>query len=146
MKTLATALFATSLCLPTALLAHADRDHLDGPFQDRFERQQQRIYHGIENGNLNRKQAKALKKQHRKLRRLNRAFASDGHYDRREKRTMRKKLDKASNRIRRYKQGDRQTSTFWYRDGDADRGQSGMHRHIDNGRQPERYLWSRLFW
>lgn len=146
MKTLTSILFAASLCLPTVLLAHSNHHRVDGPFQDRIERQHQRIKHGIVHGKLNRKQTKALKKQHKKLRRLNREFASDGHYDHREKRRMRKKLNKASNRIRSYKQGDRQLSTIWYLDGDSDRRHSGIHKQIDTGDHFKGYLWSRLIW
>ncbi len=73
---------------------------------DRLIRQQQRIEHGIDNGTLNRKEAKKLKREQRKIRKLVRTFRSDGRLSRAERNKIKKKLDVAGDRIWKLKHND----------------------------------------
>lgn len=111
-----------------AMPALADRahGHADGDRQHRYdyrqERQHDRIRHGIRSGELTRKEAKSLRKQQRHIARLERRFERDGHLNRYERRTLRRELDSASQRIYRLKHNDR------YRD----RRHTGHHRRDDH--------------
>lgn len=97
----------------------ADWGRYDGYHQQRFEqrldRQHRRIKQGVRSGELTPKEARKLRKQQRRIDGLERRFSSDGHLDRRERRVLRKQLDRASDRIYRFKHNDR------YRYGDLDR-------------------------
>lgn len=127
MKTLKT-IFLIPLLGLLAMPALADRahGHADGGPQHRYdyrqERQHDRIRHGIRSGELTRKEAKRLLKQQRHIAKLERRFERDGHLDRHERRTLRRKLDSASQRIYRLKHNDR------YRD----RRHAGHHRRDDH--------------
>ena len=142
MKTITAGLLATSLYLLVTLPAQAGCYHDDSPFRDRIDRQQQRIWHGIENGQLTRKQAKALKKQHRKLRRLDRKFGHDGHYSREEKHILHKKLGKANKRIRKFKHDDKYAYIDWHS------GHQGSSLSDDYGFPHARShgRWSQRWW
>jgi hypothetical protein len=92
-----------ALMLATAIApayARADR------FHDRLERQAERIEQGIDSGELNRKEAKILRHQHRDLRQLTRLLADDGHLSKRERRTLRRSYDDASDLIWQLKHND----------------------------------------
>jgi hypothetical protein len=112
-----------------ALPAYAgNRDHGTARFEQRIERQGDRIRHGIRNGDLTRHEAKVLRKQQRHITKLQQRFERDGQLDRHERRMLERKLDGASKRIARLKHNDR------HRD-------NGHHRHGDHGRysfQPHR--------
>lgn len=106
MKMLTKAVLATSLCLIVAVPAQAGYGHNGGRIFDRMERQQARIEHGIENGELTRKEVKKLKKQQRRIRHLAREFRDDGRLSKKERRILHNKLDKASSRIREFKHNE----------------------------------------
>ena len=97
------------LAIPSAALA--DRYHDDSydgnRFEQRLDRQHLRIKQGVRSGELTRKEAKRLRKQHRRIARLENKFWNDGHLTRHERRTLRRKLDAASDRIYRLKHNDR---------------------------------------
>lgn len=83
----------------------AAMQHRAGPqkFQHRIDRRQAtqraRIKQGWRSGDLNRKQVARLRKDQRKIGKLERRFGADGHYNRYERRIIRHKLDRASKRI-----------------------------------------------
>lgn len=97
--------------LATPGMAFADRYRNDGyqenRFEQRLERQLQRIKHGVRSGELTHREAKRLRQQQRAIARLERKFSRDGMLDRHERRTLRRELDAASNRIHRLKNNDR---------------------------------------
>ena len=72
----------------------------------RLKRQRARIEHGIGIGELTRWEARKLMKQQRRIRRLAHAFREDGYMTRKERRILRHKLDKASDRIWSFKHND----------------------------------------
>ena len=61
----------------------------------------------MRSGELTRKEAKRLRKQHRHIARLERKFSKDGFLSRHERRKLRRELDAASDRIYRLKHNDR---------------------------------------
>lgn len=81
-------------------------DYYDRPSQ-RLDRQADRIEHGIDNGSLNRKEARRLKRENQELNHLYNAFISDGRLNSRERRLINARLDKASQRIARLKHNQR---------------------------------------
>ena len=88
---------------------YVDRDHR--PFRERhikkrLYRQQARIDNGLENGRLTHKEKRKLLKQQRRIKRLARDFREDGYMSRKEKRILTAKLDRASDRIWRFKHND----------------------------------------
>lgn len=105
--------FVKSLCLVSVfgllpampVLAHGDLNA--DRFERRIDRQDMRIANGVRSGELTRHERKQLRKQHRRIKRLLREFLSDGRLNHRERHTMERRLDKASNTIRRLKHNDR---------------------------------------
>lgn len=87
--------------------AIADRDYRENRFEQRIDRQHDRIRHGIRNGELTRKEAKKLRRENRHIAKLERKFTRDGRLDRNERRTLRRELDQASRKIRKLKHNDR---------------------------------------
>jgi len=77
-----------------------------GRIHKRLKRQRARIEHGIEIGELTRWEARKLMKQQRRIRRLAHEFREDGYLTREERRTLQQKLDRASDRIWRFKHND----------------------------------------
>jgi hypothetical protein len=73
---------------------------------DRAERQKMRIKNGVKSGALTKKEASKLRKQQRKLANLEEKFTSDGVLSRSERKKLKKKRDKASDRIYRLKHND----------------------------------------
>ncbi len=94
-----------------AMPAFADRDYDDdyrySRIEHRLDRQHYRIKDGVRSGELTRKEARRLRKQQRHIAKMERRFSRDGHLDRQERRTLRRELDDASDRIYRYKHNDR---------------------------------------
>ena len=73
----------------------------------RLERQWHRIRHGVRSGQLTRREAKRLKRQHRSIEGMFHHFAHDGRYSRWERRELVATLNHASERIRWMKHNDR---------------------------------------
>lgn len=73
----------------------------------RQERQHRRIEKGIHNGQLTRREAKKLWRQHHKIAKLERRFSRDGWLSRKERYILRDRLDHASDRIRDFKHNHR---------------------------------------
>ena len=95
------------LAVPAIADGYRDHGYHDNRFEQRLDRQHLRIKQGVRSGELTRKEAKRLRKQHRRIVRLERKFSRDGHLSRQERRTLRQKLDAASDRIYRLKHNDR---------------------------------------
>jgi len=91
-------------------------------FEQRLDRQNWRILQGVRSGELTRKEAKRLRKQHRRIARLEHRFGRNGHLNRYERGRLRRELNAASDRIYRLKHNGR------YRD-----------RHHRVHHKPERY-------
>ena len=106
-------------------------------FEQRVERQHDRIRHGVRDGVLTRHEAKTLRRQQRHIAKLERRFTRDGELDRYERRTLRRKLNDASERIARLKHNDRHRDNVRYRHG----GQrhSSVQRHRSNHYHASRY-------
>lgn len=98
-----TTLVSALLVAPNLAFSHENGTRV----HDRLQRQQQRIERGVENGALTRQEAKKLKKEQRKIRKLARNFRSDGKLSRTEKAKLHKKLDRAGKRIWKLKHNDR---------------------------------------
>lgn len=110
MKTLTKTLLAASFCLIATVPAYAGHGHSYGHSNDRLvdrmERQHERIEDGIESSELTRKEAKILKKQQRRIRRLAREYREDGWLSKKERRLLRHKLDRSSQQIREFKHNE----------------------------------------
>ena len=106
MKLLTKVTFATLVTgmslSPALVLAHGQGGH----FHQRLERQQYRIEKGIDSGALTRKEAKKLRRQQRKIRKMARHFREDGVLTRDERYKIRNKLDRVSDRIWAFKHND----------------------------------------
>jgi Skp family chaperone for outer membrane proteins len=87
-------------------IAHYEHDGYS-KFDQRIERQQQRIKQGVRTGELTKKEIKKLRKQQRHIKKLNRQFEKDGHLSHYERKTLKRKLNLASKRIYRLKHNDR---------------------------------------
>ncbi len=97
-------LFITfGLGLGNQVLARPSHDDVDR----RQARQERRIEHGIESGELTRHEVRRLMRQQRKICDLEQAVEADGHLSRHERRMLHEKLDRASDRIYRLKHNDR---------------------------------------
>ena len=109
------------------------RDHRGyNRLEQRLDRQHWRIKQGVRTGELTTKEAKRLRKQHRHIAKLERAFQRDGRLNRYERKTLRRELNAASDRIYRLKHNDR------YR----------HQRHHESDRQPRYYDdggWAMVF-
>lgn len=117
-------LFVASACLFVAAPAFAGHGH--ERLLDRLDRQQIRIERGIESGKLTRWEARSLKKQQRRIHRLTHEFYADDHLGKRERRILKKKLNRASDRIHALKHNDE----YRY----ANYGYGHRHRgHDDHG-------------
>ena len=95
------------LVTPAIAGRYYDDGYHNSRFEQRIDRQQQRIEQGVRSGELTRKEAKRLRKQLRHIARLERRYTLDGHLDRYERKKLHNKLDVASNRIYRLKHNDR---------------------------------------
>jgi len=117
-------LWALPLLGMLAMPAMADDDYDDGyrtsRFEQRLDRQNWRIQQGVRSGELTRKEAKRLRKQHRRIAKLEHRFWRNDHLNRHERRTLRRELNAASDRIYRLKHNGR------YRD----RHHRGHHKSV----------------
>lgn len=121
--------------------AQAKHDTRDSNRYDRIEKrmdnQRHRIRNGVRSGELTRKEAKRLRKQQRKIARLERRFMRDGFLDRREYREINSRLDTASNRIYRLKHNDR------YSDNRHNHDRHSYNRHSYNRHNHDRHSYNR---
>ena len=106
MKRAAKTLLIASLCLFAVAPAFAGHGHGHGRVFDRLDRQHSRIENGIDSGQLTRREARILKKQHRRISRLAHEFYEDDHLSKRERRTLRRKLNYASECIHDFRHND----------------------------------------
>jgi len=72
----------------------------------RQDNQRARIRDGRESGALTRWESKKLRKDQKKISRMERRFARDGHINKQERRILNKAQDRASHRIYRFKHND----------------------------------------
>lgn len=75
-------------------------------FNHYFDRQSERIDNGIHSGQLTRKEAKILRREHRHIAKLKKKYLRDGDLSRKERRALRRKMEKSSNRIYQLKHND----------------------------------------
>lgn len=108
---------------------HSEPDH--GRFERRHDRQHARIVKGAKSGELTRKEAKRLRKQHRDIGKLAHKFKRDGRLSRYERHTLRHELDHASRRIQQFKHNDRNRPRHYgtHRRHDKHDGHFERHRH-----------------
>jgi hypothetical protein len=102
--------------------------------EQRIDRQHDRIRHGIRSGELTRWEAKKLRKQHRRIVKLEDRYMRDGRLDRYERRKLANRLDRASERIRDLKHNDYRRSGRDHhrpeRSSDADRERHGSRYSV----------------
>ena len=125
MKNLTIALAAVAALAMSAVVDARDRGHRKGverhgpapmehrgnprKFQHALDhrqaRQRSRIRQGWHRGQLNPHQVTKLKRDQRRIRKMERRFGADGHYTRHERRTLNHALDRSGKRIWRMKGG-----------------------------------------
>ncbi len=106
---------------------------LDGAAPHRFDhqvdrrqnRQWSRIASGIADGDLSRREARRLRKDQRKIARMERHFDRDGYCSPRERRALDRALDRASQRIERARHRDHGRHHYRHR-----HGWHGGHRSV----------------
>lgn len=76
-------------------------------FDRQIERQSERIEQGVDSGELTHKEAKVLWKKHRKIKKAKRKYLRDGDMSRNERRALKRRLEKASEKIYSLKHNDR---------------------------------------
>lgn len=96
---------------------HDRRGCFDCRVEKRQDRQQARIRQGLRSGELTRHEARKLRKQQRRVERLERRYAADGKFTKTERRRLVRALDRASDRIYRFKHNDlyRRSHRYGYR-------------------------------
>jgi len=104
----------------------ASHDSGYSKFDRRLDRQSERIEQGVQSGELTRKEAKVLWKQHRKITKAKDKFLRDGDISRKERRVMKNKLDKASDTIYALKHNDKTR-------GHGSQHRSGKHGNYSGG-------------
>jgi hypothetical protein len=115
MKTLTKTILAVTFGLLATAPVYAGHGHSQDRVSERMERQQHRIEQGIESRELTPKEAKILKKQHRRLHRLVREFREDGRLSKRERRILQRKLDKSSRQIKELKHNRLNRYVDWHK-------------------------------
>ena len=80
-----------------------DDHNFDDQFHHRQKLQHRRIEQGIQNGVLNHRQIEKLRCEQEEIARLEQRYLRDGWFSNREQRKLQRRLDKASNRINKYK-------------------------------------------
>ncbi len=86
-----------------------------GPLKKRLQNQHYRICDGIDSGELTYKEARRLRHQHRKIRRMRHHFLADGRLSHRERRILHQRLDRNSERIYALKHNRRhEYGRVWY--------------------------------
>ena len=73
----------------------------------RLSNQRARARAGWEDGEVTRRELKRIRRDQRKITRMDRRFGSDGHYTKRERRKLNRAMDRASNRVYRAKHNRR---------------------------------------
>jgi hypothetical protein len=104
--------FNTVFVLPlVAVLSNPVMAHVDhsgySKLDNRIEQQHNRINKGVRMGELTKKEAQKLRKQHRQIKKLSRQFNKDGHLSRFERKILKRELNLASHRIYDLKHNDR---------------------------------------
>lgn len=125
------------LAMPAMAGRYHDGGHAESRVEQRLDRQHARIKHGIRNGELTRREAKRLRRQQRHIAKMERRFTRDGHLDGHERRTLRRELDAASDRIYRLKHNDRHRHRY------DTHGHYDRHHH-DGGWSVRLNYWDRL--
>jgi hypothetical protein len=138
MNRIAKILVASSVCLLAAAPVYAGHG---GGIGERLERQERRIEQGIRSGELTRREARALKREQRKLRSLVREFREDRLLGKRERRILTRKLDRASDNIYELKHNARDRDSFGHRDRWYDRWDRVRWRDHDDGWRGYGYQW-----
>lgn len=129
MKKLITTAFALTLAAAMApAYAHADK------FQERLQRQSARIEQGVESGELTRREANILRREHRELRQLTHLLAGDGRLSKSERRMLNEKYDDTSDLIWRLKHNDQ------HRHRHSHRAEPRVDRHALASRE-RRFDW-----
>jgi len=124
-----------ALVLATAAATPVIAGPRDHNFAERREHQAARIEQGVERGQLTRKEAKALRKEQRRLYKLARELRHEGHLSRREARVLDRAYDEASRHIYRLKHNDlarRHVRYEGWRDGPG-WGSDRRHGHRTGG-------------
>ena len=85
-----------------------------GPLKKRIQNQHYRITEGIASGELTYREARQLRHQHRKIRRMRHHFLADGRLTHRERRILHYRLDRNSKRIHALKHNRRYHYRHWY--------------------------------
>lgn len=98
-------------------VAHGERRHggrfptkhqaFDRRVDRRLDKQRARTRAGWKKGEVTYRELKRIRKDQRKIARMDRRFGSDGRYTKRERRKLNNALDRASNRVYRAKHNDR---------------------------------------
>ena len=102
-----------------------------GDFADRVDRRQDnqrhRIKEGWRSGDLTRKEMRKLRKDQKRIARMEDRFGADGYYSPRERRKLKNALSRSSDRIRYFKHNDWRPGSHGH--GHADRGHHrGWHK------------------
>ena len=147
MKKLVIMMFGFGLLFVSTAQARYGGSHNDG-FDDRFherqERQHRRIENGRRNGVLSRREIEKLRCEQDEIARLERRFLRDGWFSNREQRKLQRRLNKASNRIYKYKHNQR-VNRRHYRDDYGHNEHQGYGRtsgiHIDGGNGGFYFSW-----
>jgi len=116
----------TSLLAVLTMPAMAHPQH-GGGIEQRLQRQETRIHHGLHSGALTAREAKRLRKQQRELKVLLRVFRRDGRLGRGERRLLNRELDRTSALIMKLKHNRRQAGHGPHRD----KRHTWQHRHHD---------------
>jgi len=127
MKTLAISAITLALVAASASPAFAGHRDLD----QRRETQEQRIHHGVDTGELTRREAKQLWKEQRKIGRLAKEFKSDGRLSWREARILDECYDASSRRIHDLKHNERVARRSCDKRFSSWCGQKAGHRDAD---------------
>lgn len=106
MKTYKSILAAAALLGILITPAMAGHGHKYHKINKQIDRQFERIEHGIDNGQLTRKEARKLKKQNRRITHLFDEFLDDGYLSHKERDILKFKLSKASDKIYAFKHND----------------------------------------
>jgi hypothetical protein len=111
MKKLVIIVFGFGLLFASTAQARYGGGYDDYGFDDRFhkrqERQHRRIDKGIQNDVLSHREIEKLRCEQDEIAKLERRFLRDGWFSNREQRKLQRKLNKASNRIYKYKHNQR---------------------------------------
>ena len=87
-----------------------------GNLRDRQRQQKDRIQGGITSGQITPREAQKLYRDQRQVRQLRRHFLADGNLSRRERNTLKTRMDRSSQRIYRYKHNHRRVRPPRYDD------------------------------